>query len=512
MAAAMVAPDWVAQHAKTSPDSLANIDVASGRKFTYRQFNARVAALTNVLLSKFGVTKGDRIVVLSRNDTDMFEIQFACQRAGAIFIPLNWRLAVVELDKVVSDATPVALFYNSDFRSAAEQLQSLTPIPHLVELRGGQPSEYERLISETSPVTYVADRTPEDTATLLYTSGTTGRPKGVQNTYSMALCNAIVLGSAFRLNSSSRALVVLPLFHTGGLNIFSNPIFFYGGTNVVLREFDPTQVVSILKDREFGISHILAVPTIYGLLQAEAGFAQGWTTEPYGLAVSAAPCPVPLIQSYAEHGLLLRQGWGMTEVGPQALLSPYEQRPSKYGSSGLPSMFVSTALVDPEGQPVADGEIGELLVKGPSVTTGYRNQPEATAQAFRDGWFRTGDAAYRDEDGYHFIVDRLKDMYISGGENVYPAEVEHVISQLPDVAECAVVRMSDEKWGEVGRAFIVRKGGSSITPEIIVAHCDKHLARFKIPKDVRFVDALPRTASGKIIKAQLREPTPAANS
>jgi len=501
----MIAPDWIAYHAKTSPGSVACIDATSGRKFTYRQLNERTAALTHVLISRFGVAKGDRIAVLSRNDTDQFEILFACQRAGAIFIPLNWRLTVAELEVIVGDAAPTVLFYSTDFRAAAEQLKSLVAIRHAVEMSGGLPSEYEEHIAETSPMYFVADRSAEDIYALLYTSGTTGRPKGAQITYAMALCNAIVLGSTFRLTAESRNLVVLPLFHTGGLNVFALPTFFHGGTNIVTREFDAELVMRMLKSSKFRVSHMLAVPTIHALLAAQPGFAEGWSIKPYGLCVAGAPCPVSTIQAYAERGLALRQCWGMTEAGPLALIMPYEQSPSKYGSSGMPNMFARTAIADLSGRLLPDGEIGELLVKGPVVTSGYWNRPDANKEAFVEGWFRTGDAAYRDADGYYYIVDRWKDMYISGGENIYPAEIERVLVLLTEVAECAVVPMQDEKWGEVGKAFIVLNDACSITSDVLIAHCEKHLARYKIPKQFRFIEALPRNATGKILKTRLRE-------
>jgi fatty-acyl-CoA synthase len=224
------------------------------------------------------------------------------------------------------------------------------------------------------------------------------------------------------------------------------------------------------------------------------------------LCVAGAPCPISTIERYADLGLALRQCWGMTEAGPLALIAPRSMHPGKYGSSGLPSIFATVTLADPEGGPVADGEVGELLVRGPVVTPGYWNRPDANQAAFTaSGWFRTGDAAYRDEDGYFYIVDRWKDMFISGGENVYPAEIERAIDLLSGVAECAVVATPDVKWGEVGRAFVVRTQASSIGPDELRAHCALHLARYKIPREFVFVDALPRNSTGKILKAKLRE-------
>jgi fatty-acyl-CoA synthase len=506
MSTPLTSPDWIAHHARTAPTSLASVDLSSDRTFTYGEFNARISALAGALVSRLGCSPKDRIVVLSRNDSDVFEIQFACQRADLIFVPLNWRLTVNELRVIVNDARPTVIFYSPEFRAAAEQLASSSGIARAMEMRSGQPSDYERCIAAGGPDIAGRPRQDQDVWALLYTSGTTGRPKGAQITYGMALCNAVVLGSAFGITSESKNLVVLPTFHTGGLNVFANPVFFHGGTNYVLREFDPGRAVDSLGRAGPGITHMLAVPTVHAMLMAEPGFGDGWSDRLHGVSVAGAPCPASIIERYAEHGLSLRQCWGMTEAGPHALIMPRRASAEKRASSGVPTIFGETMVADREGNALPDGEIGELLVKGPLVTPGYWNRPEVNCEAFTPaGWFRTGDAACRDPDGYYFIVDRWKDMFISGGENVYPAEIERALVLLADVAECAVVSMSDDKWGEVGSAFIVRRADSRIGVEALVAHCEKHLARYKIPKRFTFVDELPRNASGKILKAKLRE-------
>ena len=506
MARGFSASDWTAHHARNSPRAVACRDMASGRVYTYAQFHDRISRLANALTTRLDTRPGDRIVVLSRNDSDVFEIQFACQRSATIFVPLNWRLAVGELRLIVRDADAQVLFYGSEFREVAQRIVSDVPITFSVEMRAGRPSEYESCLAHDPPVRSQSNAFLDDVWALLYTSGTTGTPKGAQITYGMALCNAVVLGSSFGIGPSTGNLVVLPTFHTGGLNVFANPVFFHGGTNVILRDFDAGFAVRALTEPEFGISHMLGVPTIHEMMAAEPEFPSLSSAGLRGLCVAGAPCSPVLIERYAELGLSLRQCWGMTEVGPLALIMPDAPQVTKYGSSGLPSIFATTMIADAEGKVLPAGEVGELLVRGPVVTPGYWRQPHVNAASFREGaWFRTGDAAYQDADGYYFIVDRWKDMFISGGENIYPAEIERVLGLLAGVAESAVVAVLDDKWGEVGRAFIVREPSSSIDEGRLRAHCSSHLARYKIPKEFVFVDALPRNASGKVLKTELRE-------
>jgi fatty-acyl-CoA synthase len=497
--------DWIANRAKVSPASIACEDVNSGRVLTYAQFDDRIARLTRAFVTVFKALQGDRVLVLSRNDTDVLEIQFACMRTATIFVPLNWRLSITELQVIVADAEPIALFYGSEFRSVAEQLASTGPIEHSIEMRAGKSSEYKSLLNvEPMRENYV--RKEEDLWALIYTSGTTGRPKGVQFTYGMQLANAIAMGSAFLLGIDSRNLVMLPQFHAGGLLTLANPVFFFGGANVVVREFEASLVLQLLTDQKTRITHTTGVPTVLEMLLKEPGFERLHSTSLQGFAFAGAPCAVSTIERYVEMGVPVRQCWGMTEVGPFPVVSPLAMPAQKYRSSGLQNSLVEIVIAGQDGEPVSNGQLGEILVRGPTVTPGYWRRPEATRESFTSaGWFRTGDVAYRDDEGYFYIVDRRKDMFISGGENVYPAEVERVLGLLPDVAECAVVGVPHVTWGEVGRAFIVRRQASTIGPQDVRAHCEMHLGRYKIPNEFVFVDALPRNPIGKVTKATLRD-------
>ena len=497
--------DWIASHAKVSPSNIACEDVSSGRVLTYAEFDDRIARLTRALVTTFQMQRNDRVLVLSRNDIDVVEIQFACIRAAAIFVPLNWRLSLPELQSIVADAGPTAFFYSSEFRSTAEQLSSSFSILHSVEMKAGEQSEYESLLNvEPLRKDFVPEE--EDLWALLYTSGTTGRPKGVQFTYGMQLANAIAMGTAFHLGTDSRSLVMLPQFHAGGLLTLANPVFFFGGTNVVVREFEPSSMLRLLTDEKTHITHTTGVPTILEMLLKEPEFEQLRSTSLRGFAFAGAPCNVSTIERYVEIGVPLRQCWGMTEVGPFPLVSPLDMPPQKYSSSGIQNSLIEIIIADQDGGPVPNGQLGEILMRGPTVTPGYWRNPEVTHESFTtSGWFRTGDLAYRDDEGYFYIVDRRKDMFISGGENIYPAEIERVLSLLPDVAECAVVGVPHAKWGEVGRAFIVARSGSEVGPQDVRVHCERQLGKFKIPNEFVFLEALPRNPIGKVIKSRLRE-------
>jgi fatty-acyl-CoA synthase len=498
------AEDWIAHHARFAADSPAAHDLASGRRFTYARFDERITRAALWLARTFAVRRGDRVAVLSMNDTDVFELQFACRRLGAIFLPLNWRLAVPELEFICKDATPVVLVYGVEFADAAHQVAKVAAVPHLADLANGKPSAYEAGLAAAAGTLEPPTLDLADIWTIMYTSGTTGRPKGAQITYQMCVFNAIQCGMTVGLTAETRNLVFLPTFHTGGLNVYANPTFHTGGCNVVMRSFDPGLFLELLSDRELHLTHLLGVPTNFLMLAQEPGFAAADLSHIVCIGVGGAAAPLALIEEYGRKGIKLQQGWGMTETGPLGLLLSPDMALAKVGSSGLPPMYVRLRICDPDGKDVKPGETGELMIKGPTVTPGYWNRPEANRASFtKEGWFHTGDAARQDGDGYYYIVDRWKDMFISGGENVYPVEVENVIYQLDGVLENAVVGVPHTKWGEVGRAFVVPKVGANLDEAAVIEHCGSQLARYKVPKEVRFVDALPHNATGKVLKHQL---------
>ena len=338
----------------------------------------------------------------------------------------------------------------------------------------------------------------------MYTSGTTGRPKGAMITHGMTLWNCINLSPLAYILPSSVLLTVLPLFHTGGLNCYTNPVLHAGGTVLIMRTFDPGQALKLIGDPASGINVFFGVPAIYQFMAQHPDFA---TTDFSRLViggVGGAPMPVPLLKTWEERGVALQQGYGMTETSPAVLALDREDAAGKAGSAGKPVLHTEVRIVRPDGTDADIGELGELWVRGPNITPGYWNRPDANITSFTDGWLHTGDATRMDADGFYYIVDRWKDMYISGGENVYPAEVENVLYQLPAVAEAAVIGTPDDTWGEVGLAIIALKPGQAASEIEILAHCRKNLARFKCPKTISFVSALPRNATGKVHKPTLR--------
>ena len=500
----VAAEDWITHHATFTPNKQALVDLASDRHLTYAQLDARITKAALYLRDALGVGENDRVAIISHNDSDAFEIQFACRRIGAIFMPLNWRLAVAELEYICNDGGPHVLIHGKEFADQSLEIQKLCGIAHLVGLNNGGTSDYETGLAAADGKLDPPHKDLTDTWTIMYTSGTTGRPKGARMTYQMAVYNAVHCAMTMSITPASKNIVFLPTFHTGGLNVYANPIFHSGGTNVVLREFDPAYFLELLSDKALHITHMFGVPTNFLMMANEPGFADADLSHIECLGIGGAAAPMALIELFATKDIKLQQGWGMTETGPLGLMLSPDKALEKIGSSGLPPMYVHLKICDDRDVEVPFGQDGELLIKGPTVLPGYWNREAEHDDFFTsDGWFRTGDVARQDEDGYYYIVDRTKDMYISGGENVYPAEIENVIYQLDGILENAVIGVPDEKWGEVGRACVVLKPGANLDETAVIEHCDSQLARFKVPKQVRIMDELPHNATGKVLKHEI---------
>jgi len=495
--------DWIAHFARRTPHKVAAVDLASERRFTYAMFDARIARLASHLREELKVGRGDRVAVLALNTTDTLEIQFACGRLGAIFVPLNTRLTVPELQFIAGDCAPKVMVHDADLSETALAVAKLCKTESVLLL--GPDGNYERAIASAQPLDEIAEVTLDDISTIMYTSGTTGLPKGAMITHGMTFFNCVNLGGPAYITPSSVLLTVLPLFHTGGLNCYTNPVLHAGGTVLIMRQFDPALALKLISDPAQGINVFFGVPSIYQFMAQHPGFASADFSRLIIGGVGGAPMPVPLLEVWEARGVALQQGYGMTETSPAVLALDREDAARKAGSAGKPVLHTEVRVVRPDGTDCAPGELGELWVKGPNVTPGYWNRPDANQASFTDGWLHTGDATRVDEEGFYYIVDRWKDMYISGGENVYPAEVENVLHQLGAVAEAAVIGVPDAQWGEVGMAIIAAKPGQSLTEADILAHCARNLARFKCPRLIRFVDALPRNATGKIHKPTLRK-------
>ncbi|HLV58991.1 MAG TPA: long-chain fatty acid--CoA ligase [Natronosporangium sp.] len=485
----MKVPDLLAARARLSPDRIALVDTRSGRELSYAESSLRAGRLARHLRDQLGVGPGDRVALLCGNRVEVIELLIACGRIGALLVPLNWRLSVPELTEVVRDCAPTALLCDRDRTAVAAELLDR---PVVVD---------DALASDPPADDELADWGLVDASRpwyLLYTSGTTGPPKGVIQTYGMAVVNYLNSTAALGLTPDDVTLNPLPTFHTGGINLFVLPTLFAGGTAIVQHEFDPGLALRLLASRA---TVFFGVPTMYQMLAEHPGFTTTDLSRVRAWASGGAPFPVPLLETLARHGIVVQQGMGMTETGPMLFLIDREHALSKAGSVGKPQPFSQVKLVAPDG---SETDEGELLIRGPGITPGYWQKPEATAAAFTaDGWLRSGDVARRDADGYYTIVDRIKDMYISGGENVYPAEVERVLLAHPAVAEAAVVGVPDERWGETGAAFLVCR--EPVDDDDIRAFCRQRLAGYKVPRHIRCVDALPRNAGGKVLKGKLRE-------
>ncbi len=497
--------DWMAHHRSQRPEKEAVRDLGTGRVFTYADMDGRAEAMA-AYLGSLGIGRGDRVALLAHNGVEFFDLQFACARTGSICVLLNWRLTVTELDYILNDSSPALLIHDAEFAEAAAELQQRCNIANLLPISGGQPdSLYEQTLADHSGVPVQREvLTHDDVITIMYTSGTTGLPKGAMITHGMNFWNAINLGVPLGISLDAVHLNILPLFHTGGLNCYCNPVLHAGGTVVLMKAFDPGETLRVLGDPAHGITHFFAVPAPYQFMMQHPDFDDTDLSNLRIAGVGGAPCALTIMERWSERGVALAQGFGMTETSPASIALDPNDALEKVGSTGKALMHAEFRIVNDDGGDCGPDEIGELWVAGPNITPGYWNRPDATADAFEGRWLKTGDAARKDADGYVYIVDRWKDMYISGGENVYPAEVENVLYQMPEIAEVAIIGVPNDRWGEVGLAVVALAPGAELERQAVIDHCVDRLAKFKIPADIAIVDALPRNATGKVLKRELR--------
>ena len=504
--------DWSAYHANVRPNKIAIRDLSINKELTYSELEIRSNKLAE-WLQKNGVGKGDRVAILSHNCAEFFELEFACAKIGAIELPLNWRLTKPELEYILNDSTPTVLIYDSAFLDISLELQKDCQIKGSLQIDNEDPlSQYESALRESNGNYEKVPTTHDDLIMIMYTSGTTGHPKGAMINHRMQLYNCINLASPAFVSAETVQLVVLPLFHTGGMNCYANPVLHAGGELILIREFDPGLALSILGNSEYKVSHFFAVPAPYQFMMNHPDFDKTDLSFLKIAGIGGAPCAEAILKTWSGRGVSMIQGWGMTETSPGGIGLDAADAERKLGSAGKPLMHTEVKVVDDDGNELPWGEVGELYIRGPNITPGYWNKPEATEDSFDGDWLKTGDAARFDDEGFVYIVDRWKDMYISGGENVYPAEVENVIYQLPQIAEAAVIGVPDERWGETGKVFISLKEGQSIEEKDIIEHCLKNLAKFKVPQSVEFIELLPRNATGKVLKRELREEVVGSNT
>ncbi len=503
--------DYLGRRAIYSPDHLAVVDAGKAPpwRLSYAQMNERANRLANWLRQTADVQPGDRVAILARDGVEHLDAFFACSKLGAIHTALNWRLHWREIAGILANTTPKVLIYSDDFLPSVILLQAddrARSVAHYVHLDGtGSASlHYETILQSASPAPVTANSVNEETiAALIFTGGTTDLPKAAQISHRMIAWNTLNT-IIHDLHHDDIYLNVFPLFHTGGLFVYTLPNVILGGTTILTRQFDPAQVLRLIAQER--VTLFAGVPTMYQMLTQAPDWQEADLSSLRFCTSGGAPLPVPLVQQYtAEKGVRFKQGFGMTEFGPGIFALAAEDAIDKAGSIGRPNFFVDAGIVDDQNRPLSAHEVGELVLKGPSQSSGYFRNPQASAAAVDDdGWFHTGDLAQYDDDWYFTIVDRQKDMFISGGENVYPAEIEAVLYQHPAVHMCAVIGLPDERWGEVGLACVVLKPGATVAAADLLAFMQQHLARYKVPRRVEFMESLPISGAGKILKRELK--------
>ena len=492
MSGRLVLGRWIRDRARTTPQRVA-IDFG-GRRVTYRELDESSERLAFGLRDA-GLRRGDRVATLTGNSPEHVATLFACAKAGFVLVPLSWRLSPAELAFQLDDSQPAVLFVENEYSALADASlaeAAWRPKRSSMQELGGGGQRVEAEVADDEPLF------------LIYTSGTTGKPKGALLTHANCFWTNLGFDLATGVSGEDVALQVLPQFHCGGWNVQPLLTWWKGGTVVLERSFDPARCLALIEEKR--VTTIMGVPAIYLFMSQEPAFEEADLSSLRRAVVGGAPMPEALLETWRARGVEIVQGYGLTEAAPNVLCLPAEDAVRKQGYAGRPYPYVEVALRDPESGRLLDGPgEGELVVRGPNVFAGYWRNPEASEAALSDGWLLTGDVADRDDEGYFRIRARLKDMYISGGENVYPAEVEAVLHEHPAVADAAVVAVADERWGEAGVAVVVLAPGAAAEEDELLEHCRARLARFKVPRGVRFIDELPRSGMGKVLKDELRD-------
>lgn len=512
----MIHADVLGERARLSPDRVALVFVPTAERFSYAELDRRAWRLGLAWTGALGLRPGDRVGLLAHNAVEFVDAVFAAAKTGIVLVPLSTRATAAELVGVVTDSGMRALFYDGAFTDTVSSLRQAASLA-CVALDGGRRSDAQdptlidllrRVPDDEVSAGCAADPTgrphPESPLFLLYTSGTTGAPKGVIVPHRMVAWNAYNTVLCWQLREDDVSPVFTPLYHAGGLGAFLLPILAAGGTIVLHRGFDPGEIWRTIEAERVTVA--LGVPTIWKLLADAPEFTSTDLSHVRWLISGGAPLPRVIIDTYQARGVSFKQGYGLTEVGVNCFSMSVEESVRKAGSIGKPMMFTQARCAAEDGREVPVGDVGELWLRGPHVCAGYWNNPEATRLAIDGaGWFHTGDLAMRDADGFFAIAGRKKDMIISGGVNVYPAEIEATLAAHPAVADSAVVGIPDDTWGEVSVAFVVPAAGATPDADALSAHVLRSLAKYKLPREFVFIDALPRTPYGKVVKDALRK-------
>ncbi|MBG0781655.1 MAG: AMP-binding protein [Bacteroidales bacterium] len=493
--------DWTSKWMQYQPEKIAFEEFESGRKLSWKQLNTLGNYFAQELISNLKLKKGDRLAILSENRLELITLFVVAQKTGIILVPLNYRLTAPEINYLLQQSMPAAIWYEQQFEDKLLKTEQFGAIPTKQSLEN-LAEESNKVLASNKNHHFENIAFEEDHPIfLIFTSGTTSFPKGSVYTHKMLFWNSINTQMRLDITSADRSINCAPSFHTGSWNVLQTPFMHHGAYTLVMRNFDAEKVMQALEDYEMTV--FWAVPTMLKMMADSQVFSQVTLENLRYFVVGGEAMPIPLIEKWHAKNIMIRQGYGLTEVGPNVTSLNHQDAIKKQGSIGKPNFYYEVKIADSEGNAVEKGEQGEFLLKGTCVTPAYWNNPKATEETIVDGWFHTGDIVRQDEDGYIYVVDRLKNMYISGGENVYPAEVEYILRQHPAIEEVAIIGVPDEKWGESGMAFIVLKNESEASPESLTAFCRESLAKYKIPKHFRFVEALPKNDAGKIDRKSL---------
>lgn len=503
----MLHGDILGQRARLMPDKTALVVQSTGERLSYGELDGRATRSARAWLGSLGLEPGDRIGILANNRVEFLEAFFAAAKSGLVLVPLGTKLTPKELEYILRDAGAKALIYAGSYAETVRALERCLDLPHWIALDEplrledhSYPRLRERSGVDAAPL---PPRQPDDLCCLLYTSGTTGRPKGVMVPHRMVAWNALNTVANWQLRETDVSPVFTPLYHAGGLGAFIGPIFAVGGTIVLHDGFDAGEVLTTIAHEECTV--VLGVPTIFRMLLDSEAFGRTDLSRVRWFISGGAPLPPALVEAYRNAGVVLRQGYGLTEVGVNCFTMTSEEAVRHPGAIGRPMMFTEARLVDEKGREVEAGEVGELLLRGPHVSDGYWHNPEATRASYDDeGFFHTGDLACLDEAGLFHIAGRRTDMYISGGVNVYPPEVEAELLLHADIEDVAVIGVPEPRWGEAGVAFVLPRPGSALRREAVIDFLQGRLAKYKLPRRIEFVNELPRTPYGKVRKHELR--------
>lgn len=484
--------DWFSFRSETTPEQIAIITAHNGKEYSYKEIN-QIANIGASYFQYLGIKKGDRIAIIAFNCIEYIYLFAIAQKTGIVIVPINYRLTQIEISILLQEIEPVLVLHDEFYQI---KTNDLTVVKNFKELFG-------QINSHDSAKYKSPDILPDDEIFILFTSGSSGLPKGVMYTRKMLFWNSVNTMISVTLHADTSTIVCMPPFHTGGWNVLLTPLLHVGGTIILMRKFDPERILTLLE--EYHCSIFMGVPTMLKMMADQPIFKSVKLDTLKYILVGGESISIQLIETYHEKGIFIRQGYGMTEAGPNLTSLHENDAIRKIGSIGKPNLYVKTKIVSDEGIELDNNKRGQLLIKGPMTMKAYFKQTKETSKILNDGWLKTGDIALKDEEGFLYIVDRIKNMYISGGENIYPAEIEHVLKSHPNISEVVVISVADKKWGESGKAILSLHSKSEFSYNDLKAFCTPRLSKYKIPKYLVVLDKLPKNESGKLDRKKLKE-------